>query len=72
MVTPIDIINYRSSTTTATPTCSNRIQNSTNTNANFDYEPRLPQTNLTNDDIQRMRIIRDEAMIREDTNYFSS
>merc|ERR1740130_2602824 len=81
MVTPIDIgidinINDRSSsttttTTTTTPTCcSNRIQN--NTITNFDYEPRLPQTNLiTNDDIQRMRVIRNEAMVREYTNYYS-
>jgi ectoine hydroxylase-related dioxygenase (phytanoyl-CoA dioxygenase family) len=73
MVTPIDInIDDRSSSTTTTPTCcSNRIQN--NAYNNFDYEPRLPQTSLiANDDIQRMRIICNEAMIREDTNYFSS
>ena len=76
MVTPIDIdtnINdCSSSSTTTTPTCcSNCIQNTTI--PDFDYEPRLPQTNLiTNDDIQRMRIIRNEAMVREDTNYYSS
>ena len=77
MVTPIDIdININdcssSSSSSSTPTCcSNCIQNTTI--PDFDYEPRLPQTNLiTNDDIQRMRIIRNEAMVREDTNYYSS
>jgi ectoine hydroxylase-related dioxygenase (phytanoyl-CoA dioxygenase family) len=41
----------------------------TSKNYRFDLEPRLPK-NPTNDDLRRMRYVRDEAIRREEANYF--